>query len=85
MEANNNNVNNNNGGEGGVGGAVRDPLVNVRDRLFHTLFFRSVSWLKGVFFKPHQSPLCRTLVALLNYLVFIKDKGLILHGSTRTQ
>ena len=32
---NNNNVNNNNGGEG-----VRDPLVNVRDRLFHTLFFR---------------------------------------------
>ena len=50
MEANNNNVNNNNGGEGGVGGAVRDPLVNVRDRLFHTLFFRSVSWLKGVFF-----------------------------------
>ena len=38
MEANNNNnnnVNNNNGGEG-----VRDPLVNVRDRLFHTLFFR---------------------------------------------
>ena len=45
MEANNNNVNNNNGGEGGVGGGVgRDPLVNVRDRLFHTLFFRSVSF-----------------------------------------
>ena len=39
MEANNNNnnVNNNNGGEAAAG---RDPLVNVRDRLFHTLFFR---------------------------------------------
>ena len=39
MEANNNNnnnaVNNNN-----VGGDQRDPLVNMRDRLFHTLFFR---------------------------------------------
>jgi len=35
MEANNNNlVNNNNNQE------QRDPLVNVRDRLFHTLFFR---------------------------------------------
>ena len=31
MEANNNNVNNNHD---------RDPLVNMRDRLFHTLFFR---------------------------------------------
>ena len=41
MEANNNNnnVNNNNGGEAGA----RDPLVNVRDRLFHTLFFRWVA------------------------------------------
>jgi len=29
---------NNNAGEVGAGG--RDPLVNVRDRLFHTLFFR---------------------------------------------
>ena len=36
MEANNNNIlnNNNNNQE------QRDPLVNVRDRLFHTLFFR---------------------------------------------
>ena len=34
MEANNNINNNNNLQE------VRDPLVNVRDRLFHTLFFR---------------------------------------------
>ena len=31
---NNNNVNNNNVGQD------RDPLVNMRDRLFHTLFFR---------------------------------------------
>ena len=37
MENNNNNnvnVNNNNVGQD------RDPLVNMRDRLFHTLFFR---------------------------------------------
>jgi len=41
---NNNNVNNNNGGEG-----VRDPLVNVRDRLFHTLFFRlSLAYARAV-------------------------------------
>ena len=33
MEANNNNVPNNNNHD-------RDPLVNMRDRLFHTLFFR---------------------------------------------
>ena len=33
MEANNNNVANNNNHD-------RDPLVNMRDRLFHTLFFR---------------------------------------------
>jgi len=33
MEANNNNNNNNNAAE------QRDPLVNVRDRLFHTMFF----------------------------------------------
>ena len=32
MEANNNNIPNN--------GHDRDPLVNMRDRLFHTLFFR---------------------------------------------
>ena len=34
MEANNNNVANNNNNHD------RDPLVNMRDRLFHTLFFR---------------------------------------------
>lgn len=39
MEANNNNqnMNNNNAEQAGV---ARDPLINVRDRLFHTLFFR---------------------------------------------
>lgn len=35
MEANNNNVGNNNNNN-----HDRDPLVNMRDRLFHTLFFR---------------------------------------------
>jgi len=35
MEANNNNILNNNNNQ-----EQRDPLVNVRDRLFHTLFFR---------------------------------------------
>ena len=38
MEANNNNIANNNNGANG--GHDRDPLVNMRDRLFHTLFFR---------------------------------------------
>merc|ERR1719193_961350 len=38
MEANNNNIPNNNNGTNA--GHDRDPLVNMRDRLFHTLFFR---------------------------------------------
>ena len=39
MEANNNNIeNNNNNNANNV--HDRDPLVNMRDRLFHTLFFR---------------------------------------------
>jgi len=37
MEANNNNILNNNNNNNQE---PRDPLVNVRDRLFHTLFFR---------------------------------------------
>ena len=37
MEANNNNILNNNNNNNQD---QRDPLVNVRDRLFHTLFFR---------------------------------------------
>lgn len=41
MEANNNNLPNNNNGANAVGhDRDRDPLVNMRDRLFHTLFFR---------------------------------------------
>ena len=28
------------GGGGGTTAAARDPIINARDRLFHTLFFR---------------------------------------------
>ena len=33
---------------GNQAGQVRDPLINVRDRLFHTLFFKlSVAYARG--------------------------------------
>ena len=36
------------GGQPGGQQAVRDPLMNVRDRLFHTLFFKlSLAYARG--------------------------------------
>ena len=60
MEANNNINNNNNLQE------VRDPLVNVRDRLFHTLFFRlSLAYARLLFtsFTP-------------NFTLFLQNKNI---------
>lgn len=35
-------------GQGGQGQQTRDPLMNVRDRLFHTLFFKlSLAYARG--------------------------------------
>ena len=38
--ARNNRGSEGNGGNGGGGTGTRDPLINMRDRLFHTLFYR---------------------------------------------
>ena len=80
MEANNNNnnnaVNNNN-----VGGDQRDPLVNMRDRLFHTLFFRlSLAYARYVVCKKLNKPAIvmvsrscpRQIRRLLEFVMLVK-------------
>ena len=82
MEANNNNnnVNNNNGGEG----QARDPLVNVRDRLFHTLFFRlSLAYARAVPKQLRRLLECLLLLkAVLYLLLLLPPLPLLLHSLT---